>query len=81
MIPGPAAAAWNAASAASVDADSACIRPEAALAEAQALADVRAAAANAAVTAASTILSQSVKGQIADDLLAKGITEVREKLN
>jgi len=52
-----------------------------ALAEAQALADVRAAAADAAVTAASTILSQSVKGQIADDLLAKGITEVREKLN
>lgn len=52
-----------------------------ALAEAQALADVRAAAANAAVTAASTILSQSVKGQIADDLLAKGIAEVREKLN
>src|SRR5487761_2724814 len=52
-----------------------------ALAAAQALADVRAAAANAAVTAASTILSQTVTGQIADDLLAKGITEVREKLN
>lgn len=52
-----------------------------ALAEAQALADVRAAAANAAVTAASAILSQSVKGQIADDLLARGIAEVREKLN
>src|ERR1700684_2068709 len=52
-----------------------------ALAEAQALADVRAAAANAAVTAASTILSQTVKGEVADDLLAKGITEVREKLN
>src|SRR5258707_2166385 len=52
-----------------------------ALAEAQALADVRAAAANAAVTAASTILSQSVKGSVADELLAKGITEVREKLN
>ncbi len=52
-----------------------------ALAEAQALADVRAAAANAAVTAASTILSQTVKGPVADDLLAKGITEVREKLN
>ena len=33
-----------------------------ALAEAQALADVRAAAADAAVAAASTILSQSVKG-------------------
>jgi len=52
-----------------------------ALAEAQALADVRAAAAEAAVQAASTILSQSVKGQLADDLLAKGITEVRQKLN
>ena len=52
-----------------------------ALAEAQALADVRSAAANAAVTAASTILSQSIKGQVADDLLAKGIAEVREKLN
>lgn len=52
-----------------------------ALAEAQALADVRAAAAEAAVQAASTILSQSVKGRVADDLLAKGITEVRQKLN
>jgi F-type H+-transporting ATPase subunit b len=52
-----------------------------ALAEAQALADVRAAAANAAVTAASAILPQTVKGPIAEDLLAKGITEVREKLN
>ena len=52
-----------------------------ALAEAQALADVRAAAAEAAVQAASTILSQSVKGQVADDLLAKGIAEVRAKLN
>lgn len=52
-----------------------------ALAEAQAVADVRAAAAEAAVQAASTILSQSVKGQVADDLLARGITEVRQKLN
>jgi F-type H+-transporting ATPase subunit b len=52
-----------------------------ALAETQALADVRAAAAEAAVAAASTILSQSVKGQVADDLLAKGIAEVRQKLN
>jgi len=52
-----------------------------ALAEAQALADVRAAAADAAVQAASTILSQSVKGPLADDLLAKGIAEVRQKLN
>jgi F-type H+-transporting ATPase subunit b len=52
-----------------------------AMAEAQALADVRAAAADAAVAAASTILSQSVKGSVADDLLAKGIAEVRAKLN
>ena len=52
-----------------------------ALAEAQALADVRSAAANAAVAAASTILSQSVKGSVADDLLTKGIAEVRAKLN
>ena len=52
-----------------------------ALAEAQALADVRAAAADAAVAAASTILSQTVKGEVAEDLLAKGITEAREKLN
>ena len=52
-----------------------------ALAEAQAVADVRAAAAEAATAAASTILSQSVKGQVADDLLAKGIQDVRAKLN
>ena len=52
-----------------------------AMAEAQALADVRAAAADAAVSAASTILSQSVKGTVADDLLTKGIAEVRAKLN
>jgi len=52
-----------------------------ALAEAQALADVRAAATDAAVQAASTILSQSVKGSLADDLLTKGIAEVRQKLN
>jgi F-type H+-transporting ATPase subunit b len=52
-----------------------------ALAEAQAVADVRSAAADAAVAAASTILSQSVKGGVADGLLAKGIQDVREKLN
>ena len=52
-----------------------------ALAEAQALADVRAAAANAAVAAASAVLSQSVKGSVADDLLAKGIAEVKARLN
>ena len=52
-----------------------------ALAEAQAIADVRSAAANAAVAAASTIMSQSVKGDVADNLLAQGIAEVRAKLN
>jgi F-type H+-transporting ATPase subunit b len=52
-----------------------------AMAEAQALADVRAAAAEAAVTAASSVLSQSVKGPVADDLLARGIAEVKSKLN
>ena len=52
-----------------------------ALAEAQAVADVRAAAADAAVQAASNILSKQVKGDLADDLLAKGIAEVRQKLN
>jgi len=52
-----------------------------ALAEAQALADVRAAAAEAAVQAAATVLSQSVKGGLADDLVAKGIAEVSRKLN
>ncbi len=52
-----------------------------ALAEAQALADVRAAAADAAVAAASTILSQTVKGEVAEDLLTKGIADVRQKLN
>jgi F-type H+-transporting ATPase subunit b len=52
-----------------------------ALAEAQALADVRAAAADAAVAAASSILSKTVKGEVADDLLTKGINEVRQKLN
>jgi F-type H+-transporting ATPase subunit b len=52
-----------------------------ALAEAQALADVRAAAAEAAVAAAANVMSQSVKGQVADELLAKGIAEVKQKLN
>ena len=52
-----------------------------ALAEAQALADVRAAAADAAIAAASAVMSKTVKGKVADDLLARGIAEVRQKLN
>ncbi len=50
-------------------------------AEAQALGDVRAAAAEAAVSAAEKILGDTVKGQTAADLLAKGIQDVRAKLN
>ena len=52
-----------------------------ALAETQALADVRAAAADAAVAAASTVLSQTVKVPFAESLLSKGISEVKAKLN
>jgi len=52
-----------------------------AMAEAQAVADVRATAADAAVQAAAAVLSQSVKGKLAEDLVAKGITEVSQKLN
>src|SRR5215510_6570230 len=50
-------------------------------AEAQALADVRAAAAEAAVAAAERILSESVKGKTAEDLVAQGIRDVKAKLN
>ncbi len=50
-------------------------------AEAQAVADVRAAAADAAVSAAEKILTDSVKGKVADDLLARGISDVKTKLN
>jgi F-type H+-transporting ATPase subunit b len=50
-------------------------------AEAQALADVRAAAADAAVTAAEKILRDTAKGKIADDLVAQGIADVKAKLN
>ena len=50
-------------------------------AEAQAVADVRAAAADAAVAAAEKILTDSVKGKIADDLIARGIGDVKAKLN
>lgn len=52
-----------------------------AMAEAQAMADVRAAAADAAVTAAAKIMADTVKGSTADALLTQGISEVRQKLN
>src|SRR5262245_8612626 len=50
-------------------------------AEAHALADVRAAAAEAAVAAAERILTESVKGKVADDLVAEGIRAVKTKMN
>ena len=50
-------------------------------AEAQALADVRAAAAEAAVAAAEKILTKTVKDKVADSLIAKGIEDLKSKLN
>ena len=50
-------------------------------AEAQAVADVRAAAADAAVTAAEKVLRETAKGKVGDDLIAKGIADVQAKLN
>src|SRR6202044_4056182 len=50
-------------------------------AEAQALADVRSAAADAAVAAAEKILAAAAKGKVAEDLLARGIQDVRKKFN
>ena len=50
-------------------------------AEAQATADVRSAAADAAIAAAEKILSTETKGRLAGELIAKGIEDVRKKLN
>jgi len=50
-------------------------------AEAQALADVRAAAADTAVAAAERILSAAAKGKVADDLLARGIEDIKKRFN
>ena len=50
-------------------------------AEAQALADVRSAAADASVAAAEKILVQATRGAAAESLIAKGISDVRAKLN
>lgn len=50
-------------------------------AEAQATADVRAAAADAAIAAAEKILTAETKGKLAGELIAKGIEDVRKKLN
>jgi F-type H+-transporting ATPase subunit b len=50
-------------------------------AEAQALAEVRSAAADAAVAAAEKILAGAAKGKVAEDLLARGIEDIKQKLN
>ena len=50
-------------------------------AEQQALADVRAAAADAAVRASEKILGETVKGKTADDLLASAIRDIKARLD
>jgi F-type H+-transporting ATPase subunit b len=50
-------------------------------AESQAVSDVRAAAADAAVGAAERILTHTVKGKVADTLLDSGIRDIQGKLN
>ena len=50
-------------------------------AEAQALADVRAAAADTAVAAAERILGAASKGKVAEDLLARGIEDIKKRFN
>jgi F-type H+-transporting ATPase subunit b len=50
-------------------------------AEAQALADVRFAAAEAAVAAAGSILARTVKDKVADNLIAEGIAGLKAELN
>jgi F-type H+-transporting ATPase subunit b len=50
-------------------------------AEVQALADVRAAAAEAAVKASEKVLAESVKGKVASDLLTAAIHDVKTRLD
>jgi F-type H+-transporting ATPase subunit b len=50
-------------------------------AESQALADVRSAAADAAVAAAQKILVTAAKGKVAEDLVNRGIEDVKQKFN
>ena len=50
-------------------------------AEAQAVAEVRSAAVDAAVAAAEKIIATAAKGKVAEDLLARGIAEIRQKFN
>jgi F-type H+-transporting ATPase subunit b len=50
-------------------------------AESQALAEVKSTAAEAAVAAAEKILSISAKGKVAEDLLMRGIEDIKRKFN
>jgi F-type H+-transporting ATPase subunit b len=50
-------------------------------AEAQAVADVRSAAAEAAVGAAERILAETTKGKVGENLIAQGIRDLKAKLN
>jgi F-type H+-transporting ATPase subunit b len=50
-------------------------------AEAQAVAEVRAAATDAAVAAAERMLADTTKGKVADDLITRGISELKTRLN
>lgn len=52
-----------------------------AMAEAQASSDVRAAAAEAAVRAAESVLKVEAKGQLAGELIAKGIGDIKARLH
>jgi F-type H+-transporting ATPase subunit b len=52
-----------------------------AAAEANAASDVRAAAADVAIQAAETILKAQAKGKLADEMIAKGLTLVKSRLN
>jgi F-type H+-transporting ATPase subunit b len=50
-------------------------------AEVQALADVRSAAADAAVAAAETILTKTTRGPAAEALVTQSISDLKTKLN
>ncbi|MBH0238157.1 F0F1 ATP synthase subunit B family protein [Methylobrevis albus] len=50
-------------------------------AETQAIAEIRALAADVAVAAAGKILTEKVKGPVADALVSKGIADVKARLN
>jgi F-type H+-transporting ATPase subunit b len=52
-----------------------------AMAEANATAEVRAAAADAAIRAAEVVLRSQASGKVADDLIAAGLKDVKARLN